>query len=185
MIVDHDGVIHFANEQATACLAGTDGQPVTGRSMLDVMGMEIAGERLTLVRRVIQAGHPITCDGQIKGVMMRCVMRQFPMNDGAPRAIIVARPFSPEMKPDSATEYVRAQHDDPGPLKELTDREIEILRLIGEGLATSAIAQKLGRSVKTVEWHRVSLGEKLGVANRVELARIAIRAGLVGVAQAS
>jgi DNA-binding CsgD family transcriptional regulator len=35
--------------------------------------------------------------------------------------------------------------------------------------------------VKTIEWHRVSLGEKLGVVNRVEIARIAIAAGLVGV----
>jgi DNA-binding NarL/FixJ family response regulator len=36
--------------------------------------------------------------------------------------------------------------------------------------------------VKTIEWHRVSLGTKLGVTNRVELARIAIRAGVVGLA---
>ena len=56
---------------------------------------------------------------------------------------------------------------------------MEILRLIGEGLSTSEIAENLHRSVKTVEWHRVSLGNKLGVTNRVELARIAISAGLV------
>jgi DNA-binding NarL/FixJ family response regulator len=53
------------------------------------------------------------------------------------------------------------------------------LKLIGIGLSTADIARRLERSVKTVEWHRVSLGEKLGVTNRVELARIAIAAGLV------
>jgi DNA-binding NarL/FixJ family response regulator len=46
-------------------------------------------------------------------------------------------------------------------------------------MSTIDIAKHLGRSVKTIEWHRVSLGEKLGVVNRVELARIAIAAGMV------
>jgi len=73
---------------------------------------------------------------------------------------------------------VRATVNDAGPLKSLTRREFEVLGLIGEGLSTAAIAQRLGRSVKTVEGHRVALGSKLVVANRVELARIAIRAGL-------
>jgi DNA-binding NarL/FixJ family response regulator len=77
---------------------------------------------------------------------------------------------------------VRAKHDDLGVLGALTTREMEILRLIGKGLSTADIAKQLHRSVKTIEWHRVSLGTKLGVTNRVELARIAIRAGVVGLA---
>ncbi len=60
----------------------------------------------------------------------------------------------------------------------LTERELEVLAFIGEGLATAEIARRLHRSAKTVEWHRRSLGSKLRVTNRVELARIAIRAGL-------
>ena len=50
---------------------------------------------------------------------------------------------------------------------------------IGEGLSTSEIASRLHRSVKTIEWHRASLGTKLKAANRVELARHAIKLGLV------
>ena len=75
----------------------------------------------------------------------------------------------------------RARVDAPGVLGELSERELEVLRLISLGLSTAQIAKAMGRSVKTVEWHRVSLGDKLGVTNRVELARIAIRAGLVSV----
>lgn len=180
LIVDADGVIHFANDIAVACLSDPANPALVGRSIVEVFGADIAGERLALVRRVIQTGRALTCDGQIHGIMMRSVMRQFPVADQAARAIVVLRTFSPDVKPNPATDYVRATHDDAGPLKELTDREIEILRLIGDGLPTSSIAQKLGRSVKTIEWHRVSLGEKLGVTNRVELARIAIRAGLTG-----
>jgi DNA-binding NarL/FixJ family response regulator len=73
----------------------------------------------------------------------------------------------------------KAKCHDHGELGRLTARELEILKLIGIGLSTSEIAAKLGRSVKTIEWHRVALGEKMGITNRVELARIAIAAGIV------
>jgi DNA-binding NarL/FixJ family response regulator len=55
----------------------------------------------------------------------------------------------------------------------LTDREFEILRMIGQGLSVSEIAAKLGRSVKTVEAHRANLREKLGLKRAAELARFA------------
>jgi two-component system response regulator NreC len=55
----------------------------------------------------------------------------------------------------------------------LTDREFEILRMIGQGLSVSEIATKLGRSVKTVEAHRANLREKLGLKRAAELARFA------------
>lgn len=65
----------------------------------------------------------------------------------------------------------------------LTPREREILVLIGEGDSLPEIAQKLSRSLKTIESHRLALGRKLNVSNRVELAKIAIRAGLVSIAE--
>ena len=64
------------------------------------------------------------------------------------------------------------------PLENLTPREREILGMIGEGLSIPEIAERLYRSQKTVETHRLALGRKLGANNRVELARIAIRHGL-------
>jgi len=60
----------------------------------------------------------------------------------------------------------------------LTKREREVLGLIGQGLSLAEIADKLYRSQKTIQTHRLSLGRKLGASNRVELARIAIKAGL-------
>lgn len=71
-----------------------------------------------------------------------------------------------------------AQHHQ---LDSLTPREREILSLIAEGESLPEIAQKLHRSLKTIESHRLSLGRKLGASNRVELARIAIAAGLVSI----
>lgn len=63
-------------------------------------------------------------------------------------------------------------------LQGLTSRQREVLVMIGEGLSSAEIARRLHRTVKTVESHRLALGKKLGVRNRVELALIAHRAGL-------
>ncbi|MEO0476841.1 MAG: response regulator transcription factor, partial [Planctomycetota bacterium] len=66
------------------------------------------------------------------------------------------------------------------PIDALTPREREILTLIAEGDSLAEIAQKLSRSLKTIESHRLSIGRKLKASNRVELAKIAIAHGLVG-----
>lgn len=63
----------------------------------------------------------------------------------------------------------------------LTPREQQILRMIGMGQGRREIAQAIHRSPKTVDAHRASIMEKLGIHDRVELARYAIREGLVEV----
>jgi DNA-binding NarL/FixJ family response regulator len=99
------------------------------------------------------------------------------------RTLVVSRLAAPmdPLNPQPGAGVTAARVNDDGALSVLTTREMEILKLIGLGLSSADIAKRLGRSVKTVEWHRVSLGDKLNVTNRVELARIAIAAGLVGV----
>ena len=61
----------------------------------------------------------------------------------------------------------------------LTPRESEIVKLIAEGNTTREIAQLLVISEKTVERHRANILEKLGMRDRVDLTRYAIRRGLV------
>jgi len=61
------------------------------------------------------------------------------------------------------------------PESKLTDRELEVLRLFGEGWATEEIAQKLHLSTKTVDVHRGKIKEKLGFNTTPELLRFAIR----------
>ena len=70
-------------------------------------------------------------------------------------------------------------------LESLTRREREVLGLIGRGLSLPQIARQLHRSQKTIESHRLSLGRKLDASNRVELARIAITAGLAPLTDAN
>lgn len=61
----------------------------------------------------------------------------------------------------------------------LTEREREILRLIAEGNTNAQIAGLLVISVRTVESHRAHIMEKLGIQNRAELVKYALRKGLL------
>ena len=61
----------------------------------------------------------------------------------------------------------------------LTPRELEVLKLIAEGHTSKEIAGMLVISIKTVERHRANMLEKLGMRDRVELTRYAIRRGLI------
>ncbi|MZE81094.1 response regulator [Streptomyces xinghaiensis] len=65
------------------------------------------------------------------------------------------------------------------PAKAITDREEEILKLVAEGHTSQEIAGILFISVKTVERHRANLLQKLGLKDRLELTRYAIRVGLI------
>lgn len=62
--------------------------------------------------------------------------------------------------------------------RELSPRELDVLRLLGAGLGTPAIALRLGLADKTVSNHTTALLAKLGVATRREAASIARDAGL-------
>ena len=57
----------------------------------------------------------------------------------------------------------------------LSAREFEVLHLIGLGFGTRQIAERLNRSVKTVEAHRANLKEKLQLKSGQELVRFAIQ----------
>lgn len=66
-----------------------------------------------------------------------------------------------------------------GPSEPLTPREQEVLKLIAEAYTNKQIGEILHLSEKTVESHRANLLRKLGMRDRVELVRYAIRRGLI------
>ena len=73
----------------------------------------------------------------------------------------------------------RASRGEAVPADPLTPRELEIVKLVAEGYSSDEIAATLVISKKTVEHHRSHILEKLGMRDRVELTRYAIRRGLV------
>ena len=68
---------------------------------------------------------------------------------------------------------------DAGSLDPLTPREVEVVKLVAEGHTSDEIAGMLFISRKTVDRHRANILEKLGMRDRVDLTRYAIRRGLI------
>jgi two-component system response regulator NreC len=67
-----------------------------------------------------------------------------------------------------------AEPEASGPSSDLSDREIEVLRLIALGHTNSEIAEQLFLSVRTVESHRAHIQQKLGLSTRAELVKYAL-----------
>jgi DNA-binding NarL/FixJ family response regulator len=93
------------------------------------------------------------------------------------RAALQGRTF---IAPDLAAEVFRtAKEKDPDPLAALTPRQREILQLLAEGKSAKVIAAALGLSARTVEFHKYTLMDALGMENSAELIRFAIKHGLI------
>jgi DNA-binding NarL/FixJ family response regulator len=94
------------------------------------------------------------------------------------RAVMRGTPF---LSPPTVRALMRAYLDDPSAVREtaLTPREQEVVKLVAEAYSTASIAELLTISPKTVERHRENVLAKLGMRDRVEVTRWAIRHGLV------
>jgi DNA-binding NarL/FixJ family response regulator len=80
------------------------------------------------------------------------------------RALSPEPPSTPQVSPDEVT---------------LTPRECEVLRLIASGNSNQGVADALRISVRTVEFHRANLNEKLGAHDTASLIKCAIQKGLI------
>jgi DNA-binding NarL/FixJ family response regulator len=96
----------------------------------------------------------------------------------AVRAVGRGEPFLTNSAPRSLVREWMADTSS-GPREPLSPREQEVLKLLAEAHTNREISELLGVSAKTVEHHRASILRKLGMRDRVELVRYAIRRGLV------
>ncbi len=78
--------------------------------------------------------------------------------------------------------FADRSHQRAGLAESLTQREIELLRLVAEGMSNKAIAQTLSISENTVKYHIRNILQKLGVQNRTAAVTRAIRAGMLDLA---
>jgi len=97
------------------------------------------------------------------------------------RAAMRGEPF---LYPGAVTALIRdylrrARQGDDLPESILTPREEEVVKLIAEGHSSKEIAETLVISAKTVDRHRANILQKLGLRDRLDVTRFAIRAGLV------
>ena len=87
----------------------------------------------------------------------------------------IAKLFVEDYQRVALTEDIKDHYE------QLTDREREILKLVVEGYKTQQIAEMLTITPKTVEGHRTSLMNKLGIHNTIELVKYALRRGIITV----
>ena len=73
-----------------------------------------------------------------------------------------------------------ASEPPPGPPDDLSEREVEVLRLIALGHTNAEVAEQLFLSVRTVETHRAHVQQKLRLSTRAELVGYALEHGLIG-----
>ena len=83
--------------------------------------------------------------------------------------------LSPEMSRRLISQALGASDATKTPIENLTNRELEIFRMIGEGLTTGAIADRLFLSTHTIDTHRENIKRKLAVSTAAELSRAAVQ----------
>jgi DNA-binding NarL/FixJ family response regulator len=113
------------------------------------------------------------------GYLLKSVADEEVVN--ACRAVIRGERFvyPPSVRARTRDYLERARRGEALPPDLLTPRELEVLKLVAEGHSSQEIAATLVISIKTVERHRSNIIDKLGVRDRVDLTRYAIRRGLV------
>jgi DNA-binding NarL/FixJ family response regulator len=92
------------------------------------------------------------------------------------RAVLAGERYvSPEFTKRLVTQALGNTDTTRSPIERLTDRELEIFRMVGEGLTSGAIANKLLVSTHTIDTHRENIKRKLSLKNASELTRAAVQ----------
>ena len=130
-----------------------------------VMKQQAAEEVSGAIRRIAQ-GH-VHLSASLSSQMVRKAV-EAPV--GTPDA--TPERFAPVAPGDGGSSTANAG------VRQLSDRELEVFELLGQGLSTRRIAETLYRSVKTIESHRENIKAKLGVNSSAELLRYAVEHSL-------
>jgi DNA-binding NarL/FixJ family response regulator len=152
---------------ADISLPGRDGIELIKEIMAQLRGVRVLvlsmHEELLYAERVLRAG--------ARGYLMKCTPTEDIMQ--AIRRVVAGEfVLGPQVISQMAARTAAGAKLETGsPVECLTDRELEVYRLLGQGRQRREIAAQLRLSPKTVEAHRVNIREKLGVRTATELRR--------------
>ncbi len=178
------GNVLYANDFASRALGGLESNDWSNRALASCVSPAVAAEWMRCAQQALSTGHALVCRTRhtgrpmlvtARGVSLACV-------PAVSAVLFTLRRLASDHEPDRCdpgADHVPSTAATLGELDGLTPQQLIVLRLIGEGLSTDQIASRLFRTPKTIEWHRMSLGRKLGVRSRAELVLIAVRTGLV------
>ncbi|MCC6950147.1 MAG: hypothetical protein IT433_01745 [Phycisphaerales bacterium] len=180
-VIDRAGNVRFANRVAAASLAGPSAD-IAGAALSSLVGSGKAAECIAFIEEAIDQQRVVSYLSVVKGHVFFVTLRPAGPQTGAVVASAIAGSLvveQPWMKPQGTIRPTR--NNDMGILAALTERELELLHHIGMAKTSDEAAQIMHRSTRTIEWHRASLGAKLGCDNRVQLSRIANRSGITSI----
>lgn len=197
-ILGDDGCVYWCNPQMAKLFFGDKktAQEAMGNSLADLYPEPWVQERIKLLKQVAETNKPVQLRSIWEGRQQYSWIHPLdaehpePMEahetHGGPmprRLLVITKRVSgegkgEELKHNDGFEKIDSETVDLGPLDVLTSRELEVLALLGQGLAAAEIAKLLHRSVKTINTHRENIGKKLKIDDRVKLANVAQRAGL-------
>ncbi len=184
--------ILYANERLAKTFGGPEAKPCdyVGKRVNEFSPERYAKERQVLFEKVMGDGR----SRLIRSVWLgwQCILWYTPLSSSAAvaasdapwdRVLAVARRLpgigAADALVDDSAELIYADAVDLGPLSVLTTRELEVVALVGAGMSIKEVGAALHRSPKTIEKHRLSAGQKLGMSDRAELIQVAHRAGLM------
>ncbi|MGN6871551.1 MAG: response regulator [Solirubrobacteraceae bacterium] len=175
-------------EAVRAALAGDVDLAILDVAMPRMTGLHAARElnrRRPDVRVLILSMH---ANEQYLYEALRVGASGYVVKTGADRDLVeacrAAMRGEPFLHPGATTALIRDYLTRPGDDRPtdgdpLTERELQVVKLIAEGHTSQEIADVLMISIKTVERHRANILQKLGLRDRVDLTRYAVRRGLV------
>lgn len=163
---------HFAQEQ------GASTTSLVGTALSSLVTRVAADERAAIMHAVLESGRPARYFQMWRGRRsLTRVWRLDPDEFGKHGYLILIEPALVVTSPTPDIPTLKTA--DLNGLGCLTRRELEVLQLIAEGNSAAEAAEKLSRSVRTVENHVAAMHAKLGFSRRAELTRFAVERGVL------
>ncbi len=163
---------------AWAAAHGVSAESTRGLAPQDYIRADRLAEQRELLAKTRGTGRPIRFHHAPHGSAAETTI--YPLEND--RLLVVTNPMvgtpeSPVPVGMPAPEWVKLKRAGLGAVDNLSRRELDVLGLLASGRTIRQIAERLGRSEKTIEGHRDSIYRKLSVSSRAELTVLAIRAG--------
>lgn len=181
-ITNAQGQLLFVNEASRVFFSDDKRIDYAGKYIADFHPPEFVEERLSIIAQVIHDGKPRRLSHIYLGRRIESTIwpiRESPHPDD--RVIVVTREktgVDALVVNSDECKTVSTQYIDLGPLAVLTQRELEIMVLLGHGLSVPEAASILHRSPKTVQRHKAAISQKLELHGQADIVAIVTSMGL-------
>lgn len=186
-LVSPQGEVLYMNDQAARHVAGEKARApdVVGRNLKEFFPASMMEQRLEVLHRVRETGRPTLMRTLWNGRQLTTWFRRVELLPDLPGQMLVfalSRQIPGNLRPlfpSDAVDLVETTVVRLGELDCLSPQELRVMALIGAGMSVREAAKVLFRAEKTIESHCTAIHRKLGLRDRVEVAKLAHQAGLM------